>query len=149
MKLAYLFLSALTVAATGCGKSTGPKASITGTWSLSATNLVGGALSCDVSGAVLDLTQSHSTFTGTYSNVILNCTANGTSLSEGPYSGPVVDGQISKSSVSFDLKNSMTQLTGTPSDDDSMAGTVVLTTDFGSPYGVVTLNGSWAAERSN
>jgi hypothetical protein len=146
MKVPVLVLS-LTVLVAGCSNnSTGPKTNVNGSWTYTASNLAGAGLSCDVTDALLVLTQVGSTFSGTYSDAILTCSDGNRTVTEPPASGTIVSGQINGSSVTFSIDDSAYANTGAIS-GNSMNGTAVLNVNFGS--GVVTLAGTWAAAKAN
>ena len=70
----WILACAVLLGACSGGDSTGPSggggntnANVAGTWTYNATNLSGGGASCDYTGAVLQLNQTGTTFTGTYS----------------------------------------------------------------------------------
>lgn len=126
----------------GCGgDSTGPSgANLEGTWGAAWTNMSGSGSSCSLSGLVMVLAQSGTTFSGSYSNGQLSC--GGQLL--GTVAGIVVNGTVSGSSVSFDLQTSDLHQSGTVS-GSSMSGQATWRIDTGS--GVVTLTGNWGASK--
>jgi hypothetical protein len=119
---------------------------VTGAWSLSLTNMSGSGMSCDWAGATMNLTQSGATFTGSYSGGTLTCRSGGQSASEQVGGGSIVNGTVNGSKVTFEIDSPDMPMTGKVS-GESMSGTGMLRYDLGSPYGVVTLNGNWAAVR--
>lgn len=128
------------------GDSTGPSdASVGGAWTLSATNVSGQGVSCNLSPTPATIAQSGSTFTGTYGPGTVVCLA-GTESVSFSVQGSIVSGTVTGNSVQFDLDTQDVHHVGTLS-GNSMSGTVRWTVDFGGDIGVVTLNGNWAAAR--
>src|SRR6478672_11635923 len=131
----------------GCGgDSTGPSnASVAGSWMLSASNLSGQGISCNLHSTPMTLTQSGKTFTGTYGPGTLTCLAGGESGSVN-ITGTVVNGTVDGGSVQFDLDTQDSHHTGTVN-GNSMSGTARWTFDLGAGSGVVVLNGNWSAAK--
>jgi hypothetical protein len=131
----------------GCGgDSTGPSdANVAGTWTLSASNMSGQGVSCNLGNTPLTISQSGGTFTGSYGPGTLTCVA-GTESASVPVHGTVVNGTVNLSAVQFDLDTQDLHHTGTVS-GNSMSGTAQWSFDFGGDIGVMTLNGNWAAAR--
>jgi len=125
-----------------------PPTTVDGNWNATISNLhatiQGSNFTCSVTGATVTLTQTGTDFSGTYSGT-MTCTYKGQSSST-PVAGTVVNGSLIGNAVSFDLDGPEFHFTGTAV-ENSMSGTCTLTADFGSPIGVVTLNGSWRATR--
>ncbi|MGH7627874.1 MAG: hypothetical protein ACREOF_00475 [Gemmatimonadales bacterium] len=88
-------------------------------------SVTGVGVSCFFTGAPMALSQTGAAFTGTYGPAELTCHAAGESVSV-MSQGVVVNGTVS---------------------GNSMSGTAHYRVDVGAPYGVVTLNGTWAAAR--
>ena len=140
-----LLICATVIAACG-GDSTGPSAaSVAGAWTMSATNVSGQGVSCNLAPTPVTLSQSGITFTGTYGPGTVTCVSGIESVSF-PVQGNVVSGTLNGNSVQFDLDTQDVRLTGTLS-GNSMSGTARWTIDFAGDIGVVTLNGNWAAAR--
>ncbi|MGH7510253.1 MAG: hypothetical protein ACREMZ_12400 [Gemmatimonadales bacterium] len=135
------------LAAAGCGDdSTGPsEANLAGAWTLSATNVSGQGVSCNLSPTPVTISQSGTTFTGTYGPGTVTCVS-GTESVSFSVQGSVVNGSVSGNAVQFDLDTQDVHHTGSLS-GNSMSGTVRWTIDFGGDIGIVTLNGNWAAAR--
>src|SRR5689334_23060509 len=93
--LRVLLVCAVAVIAGGCGNdSTGPsRASVAGSWTLSASNMSGQGVSCTLSNTPMTITQSGDTFTGSYGPGTLTCVAGGESVSGGA-NGTIVNGEI-------------------------------------------------------
>jgi hypothetical protein len=143
-----LAFAVIVFALTGCGGDdpTGPSnASVAGTWALSASNMSGQGVSCNLSSTPLVLTQSGATFSGTYGPGTLTCQAGSQSVG-GTVQGVVVNGAVSGNAIAFDLDTQDYHHTGSLS-GASMSGTARWTYDFGGSIGVVVLNGNWAAAR--
>src|SRR4051794_12957750 len=142
-----LVLFILTIAAGACGgDSTGPsQANLAGSWTLIASNMSGQGVSCNLLNTPLSLTQSGTTFTGTYGPGTLSCQAGGQPASTG-VNGSVVNGTINGNSVQFDLDTQDLHHTGSIN-GNSMSGTARWVFDFGGSIGVVTLNGNWSAAK--
>jgi hypothetical protein len=131
---------------TGCSSSTSPTFSVNGSWNYQATNLAGDGVSCVITGATLALTQTGSTFSGSYSNAKLTCQLAGAQAVIGTFSGQVVNGVISGDSVSFDFNTSAFTNVGTIT-GSSMSGTATTTQNVGGTIGNVTLSGQWGATK--
>jgi hypothetical protein len=132
----------------GCSgdDSTGPsRASVAGSWTLSASNVSGSGVSCSLGNTPMTLTQSGDTFTGSYGPGTLTCVAGGESISGGA-NGTIVNGVLNGNSVQFDLNTQDLHHTGTIS-GNSMSGTARWTFDLGAGTGVVVLNGNWSAAK--
>jgi hypothetical protein len=99
-----------------------------------------------LSGTTLTLQQAGSTFTGSYTGGTVTCTGPGGTFSDDVGAGIVANGSIAGSNVSFDFDSSDHRHTGTLS-GNSISGTVTIRLDLGSPLGVVTLTGNFAAVR--
>lgn len=168
----------LVLGALVAGCTTSPKPhyiDVTGTWTYSASNMIGTdtsghAVSCRASGS-MSLVKSgsgtesfpdafggritESVFKGTYSNLELVCTINGTPQTRGPFGATVSQGVISPYNpttgefffdsdpdsvvvrwYNFDAVTSPDQMTG---------GSVTTTIDFGAPSGPVVLAGAFSA----
>jgi hypothetical protein len=143
-----LLISALAAGAGACGgdDSTGPShANVAGTWSLSASNMSGQGVSCNLGSTSVTLTQSGTTFSGSYGPGTITCFAGSQSASV-QAQGTIVNGVISDTGVQFDLDTQDLHHTGNVS-GNSMSGTARWTFDLGGDVGVVTLNGNWSAAR--
>ena len=93
--------SILVVLLAACSDSTGPKEeNVSGAWSYNATNLSGGGLSCSITGVTMTVSQSGTTFSGTYSPGTLSCGSLGSTNFTG---GTVVTGKVTGSGVSFNF----------------------------------------------
>jgi hypothetical protein len=149
MRLArYVLLLAAATAIAACGDSTAPAADVSGSWSLTISNLAGGGATCDFTAMTLTLTQTGSTFSGTHGTGTISCSGGGSSFTDPVGSGPIVNGTVGGSgSVAFDFETSDFHLSGTIS-GTSMSGTATLKVDAGAPVGVVTLTGNWGASRT-
>ena len=144
-------IAALTGLAAACGgdDNTGPvgSLSVAGSWTASISNLNGEGASCGTSSPIqVNLRQSGSSFTGTYSGGILTCLTATESFSTALGQGSVMHGEVTGSTVTFDLGNSAFHHSGTLH-GSSMSGTAEWTYDFGLPLGTVTLNGGWSASK--
>jgi len=143
-------ISAVMFTLAGCASdSTGPKVpDVSGTWTLSLTNMSGGGISCSsASGTTMMLSQSGTTFSGTYSGGTVICIGGGSSVTGDVGTGVIVNGAVNGDTVSFQIDGPDVPATGTIS-GDSMSGTATLSYNvvdpFGRPY-VVVLVGSWGA----
>jgi hypothetical protein len=127
-----------------------PPSSIDGQWAFRISNLratlQGVTVVCSSTGTTLDLTQSGTGFSGTYSGGTITCTAQGQSSTSSFGSGAVANGSLVGASVSFDLDTPDFHFVGSAG-QDQMTGTCTLTMDLGPPYGVLTMQGSWRATR--
>jgi len=136
-------LLVLSVAACSGSTSTGslpPGATLTGRWTYSIGTLtsVGGAVTCAVSGIILNLTQEGSSLSGSYSGGTINC---GSLLPSG--SGSVTNGTVTGSAVAFNFDSPNWHSTGQATSATNMTGnaTVQLTVS-GNSY---VLSGTWLA----
>jgi hypothetical protein len=94
----------------------------------------------------LSLTQTGSSFEGTYSGGEVACTSADGSFSFPGGTGQVLNGEVDGTTVNFDLGSPEFHLTGTVSDDATMGGTGSWEF-FGLETGAVTLTGSWEATK--
>ncbi len=143
-----LLVSVLVSVAAACGgdDSTGPsQANVAGSWTLSASNVSGQGVSCNLSPTAMIINQSGTTFSGSYGPGTVTCLAGGESASAS-VQGTVVNGTVNGNSVTFDLDTQDTRFTGTMS-GNSMSGAVRWVIDLGGDIGVVLLNGNWAAAK--
>jgi hypothetical protein len=142
-----VILAAIFLSLAGCGGDSGPKnANISGSWTYTVTNLVGGGITCNTSGTTLQLNQSGTTFSGSYSGGTITCSAPGVAPETAPIgTGDIIDGAIGVSDVSFDLDTSDWSNTGTLV-GNSMSGTAVVFVTDGTTS--ATLTGHFAAVRN-
>ena len=113
----------LTLAAVACSDSTGPKnANVSGSWTYSVSNLSGGGLSCNATGTAVTISQTGTTFTGSYSGGTLNCGSVG---SVGVGTGTVANGTVTNNAVTFNFDTQDWTNTGTVS-GNSLAGTTTV-----------------------
>lgn len=134
------------LAACGGGDSTGPSnASVAGSWTLSHSNMSGSGVSCNLSPAPMTLSQSGTTFSGSYGPAAVSCIAGGQSESVQIH-GIIVNGTIDGNAIAFDLDTQDFHQTGSVS-GSSMSGTARWTFDLGGSTGIVVLNGNWAAAK--
>jgi hypothetical protein len=146
LTLWVLLAAVLGMTACGGDDATGPSnASVAGAWTLSVSNMSGQGVSCSVGGTALTLTQSGTTFSGTYGPGTMTCVA-GSQSTEVGVQGTVVNGTVDGNAVAFDLDTQDFHHTGSVS-GNSMSGTARWTFDFGGSVGVVVLNGNWAAAK--
>jgi len=140
---------ALLVAGCGGDDSTGPSnADVAGTWTLAVSNMSGGGISCTSNTPFpLTLSQSGTTFNGTYGAGNVTCVGGGESITF-TASGSVVNGSVSGNTVNFDLDTQDFHHTGTLN-GNSMSGTATWTFDLGAPVGEVTLSGNWSASKTS
>src|SRR5205809_154278 len=112
-RVRVLLVCVLTGVLAACGgDSTGPsQANVAGAWMLSATNVSGQGLSCNLGPPPTTLNQSGTTFTGSYGPGTITCLAGGQSGSD-QVQGTVVNGTINGNSVQFDLDTQDAHLTG-------------------------------------
>lgn len=135
----------------GCGSSgnsSGPKspANVTGSWTYTASDLSGDGYTCTVTGAILTLEQTDTTFAGTYADALLSCTSGSTTINNPGLSGDIVNGTVSGSSVSFEIDGATYTNTGSVS-GTTMSGTASLST-AGSGTNI-TVTGSWTAAQQS
>ena len=116
-------------------------------WSFSITNMRGGGAVCSTSSPIqITLQQGTTTLSGYAGGGVLTCTAPHGSFSTAISLGPVFNGQISGTEVSFDLGSADFHQVGTVN-GSSMAGTATWTFESGSASTLGTLTGSWTATR--
>jgi hypothetical protein len=102
---------------------------------------------CSTSSPIqITLQQSTTTLSGYAGGGMLICTAPHGSFSSAISSGPVLNGQISGTKVSFDLGSPDFHQVGTVH-GTSMGGTASWTFESGSASTLGTLTGSWTATR--
>jgi hypothetical protein len=144
----------LTCASVGCGNSTGPStANVAGTWSYQAPSLTNGQVTC-VYGVTMTLTQTGTTFSGTYTNAYTACSGPA-GASSTLVSGAVDSGTVSGSTITFgfantDVTNSgeISEVTAHHDNTGTLAGHIMSGTATanvilgGVPY---TLTGEWRA----
>ncbi|HET6232353.1 MAG TPA: hypothetical protein VFE05_19920 [Longimicrobiaceae bacterium] len=127
-------LLALVVGLAACsGDSTGPSnAKLSGAWSFSVSNLSGSGLAnCNVAGLTLNLTQSGSSFSGTYTPGTLTCPGVGATSFSG---GTVVNGTVNGNNVTFNLDDPSFHNTGTLN-GSGISGTTLVQTSSGNLTG--------------
>lgn len=129
------------------GDATGPQlADVTGTWALTLSNLSGSGVACSATGVTANLTQSGSTFTGSYSGGTITCMAAGQTASQPMATGDIINGKVDGNQVTFDVDTTDAPFTGTV-DGNAMTGTGTVTYDAGAPLGVIVLTGNWEAAK--
>jgi hypothetical protein len=130
------------------GGGTGPSGdvTVTGSWTFSATNLTiaGAPGRCSLYGR-LDLAQTGTTVSGTYTFTHLSCTGpQGTVTETGPWSGSIVDGTVSGNQIHFHFDTTDIDQHGTVS-GQTMTGTCTWVASMnGTSY---TMTGAWTATR--
>ena len=144
----------------GCsGDATGPDLevptlpNVAGSWTFDPIFLSGGRMSESITSGSLTLTQSDSTFSGTYTDGVMHWMGSFGCCALGAGSGTVVNGSVTESgSITFDfhLADDVDapdwHFTGTVT-GNSASGTVAFTLDHGGPIGVFTYSGDWAWSR--
>jgi len=132
------------VAACAGNKASGPTALTTpdvgGAWNIAWSNLRATGVTCSASGGKITLTQSGTTFSGSYHSTLLQC--NGTAL--GVAGGIVVNGSLRGSTIMFDMDPPNLHQHGTIT-DRSMSGSA--TWRIAADGTSSTLTGTWAAVR--
>jgi|tagenome__1003787_1003787.scaffolds.fasta_scaffold19330212_1 hypothetical protein len=146
-RVRLLMLSAFAIVTGGCGgDSTGPSnANVAGAWTLSASNMSGGGVSCNLGNSPMTLSQSGTTFTGSYGPGTVTCSAGIQSFNVSVH-GTVVSGIVNLNAVQFDLDTGDFHHSGSVN-GNSMSGTASWTFDLGGDIGVVVLNGNWSAAK--
>ena len=141
--------SALVIGACGDGEGgTGPSENlnVTGTWNFSATNLTiaGAPGRCSIYGR-LDLTQTGSTVSGTYTFDYLSCSGpQGTTTEYGPWTGSIVDGTVSGNQIHFHFDTTDIDQHGTVSGQSMTGACTWVASMNGTSY---TMTGTWTATR--
>ena len=134
---------------TACGNDsgTGPSTpNIAGTWRITFTNLSGSGVSCGTTAIDYVITQSGNTFTGNSgSTYTFSCTDGVNTVSQSITGAVITNGQITGTSISFDLATNAAHQTGTLS-GNSISGTSTWTLDLGSS-GTVVLSGQFGGLR--
>jgi hypothetical protein len=107
------------------------------------TNLTGGGLSCNSSGTTLTITQSGTTFSGSYAGGAITC-FDGSQTYIGDFGeGTLVTGSLSGQSIAYDFDTSAWHNSGAI-EGTSMSGAVTMR--IIDPSGrTVVLRGTWAA----
>lgn len=129
--------------AVGCGDSTAPDNSVSGTWRLTHSGISSGGESCSIAGTTMVINQSGSVFSGTYSGGIVSCGGDVVGVLG---NGVIVNGAISGSTIEFNIDNNTWHNEGTLT-ANGMSGTASLAFSVGS--GTVQGSGSFEATRSN
>lgn len=134
----------------GCGGDAAApeEPTVDGTWEYTISNLVGGGLSCDITGMILQIQQSNGRFAGTSDGGTLVCSAGGVAgepigLTEG-----TLTGEVMSNAVVFELLQDTDQAINEGSlDNGRITGTTTTRLDFGEPLGIVTSTGTFSAVR--
>ena len=141
-------LPLLLVLTLSCGDGTGPSGqNLSGTWTFT-TNLTGsGARACTTSNFTMQLHQSGTGFSGTYTGT-LTCTEQGALVFSSGVAGDVVNGQLTPGgAVSFYFDVQSVSWTGSLNSSDAMGGQGSWWFNLGPPTGVVIFGGTWTATR--
>jgi len=91
--------------AIACGDSTGPSKDVTGRWIYSATNVAGSGLSCNIN-ALMNLTQTGHTLTGSVSSGRITCLAVSTpavNINLGNTVVAITNGHVDGNGIFFDI----------------------------------------------
>lgn len=129
--------------AAGCGDSTGPDSSVSGTWRLTHSGISVGGETCSIAGTTMVINQSGSVFSGTYSGGIVACNGDVIGVLA---TGVVVNGAISGSTIEFNLDNNTWHNEGTLT-ANGMNGTASIAVNVGG--GVFQGGGSFEATRAD
>jgi hypothetical protein len=144
--LAFIVLALAALTGCGGGDSTGPSnANVGGTWTLTMSNLSGQGVSCSLGSTPLTITQSGTTFSGSYGPGTITCSA-GSQSTDISVQGIIVNGTIDGNAVTFDMDTQDFHQTGSVA-GTSMSGTARWTFDLGGSIGIVVLNRNWAAAK--
>ncbi|MGH7646564.1 MAG: hypothetical protein ACREND_00490 [Gemmatimonadaceae bacterium] len=109
------------------------------------SDLTGPGVTCTATGTTIHLLTSSTGFTGTYSGGEYTCTDGCASTTLEVGSGQVVNGNVARDLVVFDLGAPGNTFNGQVT-ADSMSGTVTIS--VGRPVGgPITLTGNWSATR--
>ena len=138
-----ILCSTIAALAAGCGESTGPDSSISGTWRLTHSGISSGGESCSVAGTTMVINQSGSVFSGTYSGGIVSC---GGDVIGVLGNGVIVNGTISGSAIEFNLDNNTWHNEGTLT-ANGMSGTASIAVSVGAE--LFQGSGAFEASRSN
>ena len=134
---------------TACGgDTTGPyNANVGGTWLASFSNFSGSGITCNATGISIQVSQSGSTFSGTYTGGTFTCVGPGGSVIVAGGSGTIINGVVTRNSVSFDADTPDSHFTGSvAAGGTSMSGSGTDWIDIGGGQTVV-LSGSWGAAK--
>lgn len=145
MRSTSALIGMIAVFVIGCSDDpSGPQvAQIAGTWTYNASNIVGGGISCNISGVTLILTQSASTFSGTTTGGHFSCSAPGVPTQSTNLGNDVIaNGTINGNAVVFDIATSDIHHTGSIS-GNSISGVVVFRLESGNS--TTTLTGQFSA----
>ena len=148
-QVSILLTSLLMVAA--CGGDDDPAgptpADITGSWAYEATltGTVGGEpITCSVDDAIVELTATDDSLTGSTNFGTLTCTTGGDTTVDPLGSYTIVNGSLDGTRIEFDFGADTWHHEGTVSvSDHRMSGTVAIAIDL--PEESVLLTGSWSA----
>lgn len=152
LPMALASLAFLALGCDGDGGTTPPEViDIRGTWSYSSLDLVGGPITCQVTGIEATLTQDGSSFTGTTQGGMVTCQSGDASGSQDLSPFAITNGTISGSSITFTIEDEGQVVnfthTGTVS-GDTMSGNVTAQFELPPPYSFpVSLTGTWTATR--
>jgi len=148
-RLSWAVIGLVAALATACGSDNpaGPSiANVAGTWRITFTNMSGSGVTCSTTAIDYVITQSGATFTGTSSSTYtFTCTDGVNTISQSVTGGIITNGQITGTSISFDLATNAAHQTGTLS-GNSISGTSTWTLDLGSS-GTVVLIGQFGGLR--
>jgi len=135
---------------TACGgDSTGPSnANVGGSWLASFSNFSGSGVTCNAIGISIQISQSGTTFSGTYTGGTFTCIIPtvGTVVQAGG-TGTIINGVVTGNSVSFDADTPDSHFAGSvAAGGTSMSGTGTDRIDIGGGQTIV-LSGSWGAAK--
>jgi len=126
----------------GGGDNVGPSTDLAGTWSMSLSDMNSGDYSCYTNIPIqLTLSQTGTTFGGSQTGGQITCSTPSGIIVDNLIPGPVVNGTLNGSNLSFDFDGPAFHHIGSIN-GTSMSGTASWTYQSGP---VTTLNGSWSA----
>jgi hypothetical protein len=132
------------LAIAACSDSNAPNtANIAGTWTLSATGLTGGGLTCTLSGTV-QFTQNGQVLSGNLpgDGVITHCVGNGGTTDASSSGTDDVTGSVNGNGVTFGLDANAVVATGSVTGTGMMSGSS-MTVSY--PIDGIDVTGAWTA----
>ncbi len=141
-----LLLALLGLVACGGDDTGGPSdTNVAGEWRATLSNMNGSGISCNsTSPTLLTISQSGSSFSGSFGDGEITCSGPGGQAAEQIELGTLLKGIIDETGLSMDLGTPEFHLTGSVN-GASMSGTAHWVVPFGKQWGTVTLDGDWEA----
>lgn len=130
-----------------CGDSSGPEPlSVDGSWSYDVADLTGPDVTCDLNDATTVFSQIRIQFSGTISGGTFSCTSGGETFTQELEGSASIDGTVEGTTVTFDIGSPAWRHIGILS-GDVISGDVMWQVNFGPPYGVENMTGTFILSR--